>query len=94
MLVSVRGRIQIEDSYVGFSSHLQAQVSAEEIRDGSLSLIASYDGEAEEVGFTITAFSTIPSLSWDETPTKLPFSHKVRTALSPPQLVVSSPFFC
>lgn len=65
-------------------SNFQARVSEEEIREGSLSLIASYDGEAEEVGFTITAFSTIPSLSWDETPTKLPFSHKVRIALSPP----------
>lgn len=65
-------------------SNLQARVSTEEIREGSLSLIASYDGEAEEVGFTITAFSTIPSLSWDETPAKLPFSHKVRIALSPP----------
>jgi len=95
VLVSARGscRTRLEDSYVGFSSYLQAQVSAEEIRDGSLSLIASYDGEAEEVGFTITAFSTIPSVSWDETPTKLPFSHKVRTTLPPPQLIVPSPFF-
>lgn len=58
-------------------------MSAEEIREGPLSLIASYDGESEEVGFTITVFSTIPSLSWDETPTKLPFSHAVRTTLSP-----------
>ena len=55
----------------------------EEIQEGSLSLIASYDGEAGEVGFTITTFSTIPSLAWDETPTKLPFSHKVRITLSP-----------
>lgn len=55
----------------------------EEIRKGSLSLIASYDGEAGEAGFTITTFSTVPSLAWDETPTKLPFSHKVRTTLSP-----------
>ena len=85
--------MRLEDSYVGFLPCTQAQVSAEEIREGSLSLVASYDGEAEEVGFTITAFSTIPSLSWDETPTKLPFSHKVRTTLSPPQLVVPSPFF-
>jgi len=72
-----------EDSYVGFSLCLQARASAGEIQDGSLSLIASYDGEAEELGFTITVFSTISSLSWDETPTKLPFSHKVRTTLSP-----------
>jgi len=73
----------LEDSHVGFTLYLQALVSAEEIREGSLSLIASYDGDAEEVGFTITALSTIPSLSWDETPTRLPFSHKVRTTLSP-----------
>ncbi|KAF9653758.1 cysteine proteinase [Thelephora ganbajun] len=59
------------------STHVLARVSAEEIREGSLSLIASYDGAVEEVGFTITAFSTIPSLSWDEISTKLPFSHKV-----------------
>jgi hypothetical protein len=68
---------------------LQARVSAEEIREGSLSLVASYDGEVEEVGFTITAFSTISSLSWDETPTKLPFSHKVRVTLSPPLILPS-----
>jgi len=54
-----------------------ARASAEETREGSLSLIASHDGETDEVGFTITAFSTTSSLSWDETPTKLPFSHKV-----------------
>lgn len=55
-----------------------------------MSLIASYDGEAEEVGFTITVFSTLSSLSWDETPTKLPFSHKVRITLSPPNPVIES----
>ena len=68
----------------GFSPYLQARASTEEIREGSLSLIASYDGEAEEVGFTITVFSTVSSLSWDETSTKLPFSHKASTTLSPP----------
>jgi len=71
----------LEGLHVGFSPYPQARVSAEEIREGSLSLIASYDGDAEEVGFTITALSTIPSLSWDETPTGLPFCHKVRTTL-------------
>ena len=73
----------LKDQHTELPSYLQARVPAEEIREGSLSLIASYDGGAEEVGFTVTTFSTIPSLSWDETPTKLPFSHKVRTALSP-----------
>lgn len=58
------------------SVHILARVTAEEIREGSLSLIASYDGEAEEVGFTVNVFSTISSLSWDETPARLPFSQK------------------
>ena len=65
-------------------------MSAEDIREGSLSLVASCDGESEEVGFTITVFSTISSLSWDETLTKLPFSHKVRVTLSPPLTVLPS----
>lgn len=69
-------------------------MSPDEIREGSLSLIASCDGEAEEVGFTVTAFSTISSLSWDETPTKLPFSHKVRIPLSPPSLLSPGQMTC
>ncbi|KAF9788172.1 hypothetical protein BJ322DRAFT_1217334 [Thelephora terrestris] len=59
------------------SVHVLARATAEEIRDGSLSIIASHDGRTEEVAFTVTVFSTISSLSWDETTTKLPFSHKV-----------------
>lgn len=43
------------------------------------------------MGFTITVFSTVSSLSWDETPTKLPFSHKVRVTLSPRLMLLSSP---
>ena len=33
----------------------------EEIRESLLSSIASYDGEVEEVGFTITMFSAVSS---------------------------------
>jgi hypothetical protein len=56
---------------------VQVQATPQEIKEGALSLIASYDGDLEDVGFTLTVYSTNVSLSWDELPTKLPFCHKV-----------------
>ena len=44
-------------------------------RNPTLSLVASYDGEYDDVGFTISVYACRP-LSWGEGPTKLPF-HEV-----------------
>jgi hypothetical protein len=55
----------------------QVQATPQEIKEGSLSLIASYDGDLEDVGFTLDVYSTVANVSWDESPNKLPFFHKV-----------------
>ena len=41
-----------------------------------LNLVASYDGEASEVGFTINAFASLP-ISWVEDMASFPFKEKV-----------------
>ncbi len=41
-----------------------------------LNLVASYDGELEDVGFTINAFASVP-LSWVEEVAPFPFNEKV-----------------
>lgn len=41
-----------------------------------LSILASYDGPFDEVGFTIKAYSPT-AISWDKQIPKVPFSHKV-----------------
>jgi calpain-7 len=44
--------------------------------DGTLSILASYDGAFEDVGFTISVYSTV-AVSWDERIPKGPFTSKV-----------------
>lgn len=43
-----------------------------------LSLVASYDGDDDNVGFTIDAYASIP-ISWIKETTALPYNEKVRT---------------
>lgn len=47
-------------------------------RDPTLSIIASYDGEYNDVGFTISAFSCSP-LTWRAQPAKMLFYESVST---------------
>jgi hypothetical protein len=49
--------------------------------EGVLSIIASYDGAYEHVGFTIVAYSTVP-VSWDKNIPKAPFTTEVSLAES------------
>lgn len=42
----------------------------------ALSVLASYDGPFEEIGFTVTVYSSA-SIAWDKTIPKAPFRGKV-----------------
>ncbi|KAG0708685.1 hypothetical protein DFH29DRAFT_891533 [Suillus ampliporus] len=56
--------IALKSNYTN-STHVLSRVKLDQTQtSGSLSLLACYDGQFEQVGFTITAFSSI-AISWD-----------------------------
>ncbi|KAI0090683.1 hypothetical protein BDY19DRAFT_992108 [Irpex rosettiformis] len=50
-------------------------------RTATLLIVASYDGASEEVGFTITVYSSA-SIQWAGSPSSLPYSEKITGALT------------
>jgi calpain-7 len=59
----------------------RSQVCTEATADSeALSILASYDGPFEEVGYTVNVYAST-SISWDKTVPKAPFTQKVSSQL-------------
>ncbi|KAG2153243.1 hypothetical protein DEU56DRAFT_955173 [Suillus clintonianus] len=84
MVIGDPDHVALKSNYTN-STHVLSRIKIDPTQpSGSLSLLACYDGQFDEVGFTVTAFSCSSDvvLSWD---TKVPpprYTHKIDGALT------------
>lgn len=71
----------LNDSFQArFTSSIHVLARTRIPKGRALSILASYDGPFEEVGFTLSAY-TSSAITWDKTISQPPFMHQVRSPL-------------
>ncbi|KAL0955704.1 hypothetical protein HGRIS_001924 [Hohenbuehelia grisea] len=69
-------KVAVKSTYTNSTHVLVRTRTPTSSSSGRLSIVALYDGEAPDAGFTITAYANSERLSWIQNPVHLPFPYR------------------